>query len=149
MATQPRTSLVFISFLTILSSAVLAKYQYENVSPFSQHNIGMQISLFASYIYFMMVVVYEILDSTELSKLKKMEDISLFWVMMAMLRWPCTIPNKSNPTCFYLILILIPYFGWFLLVMWTMFLVKIACYWDKTFYNFDMEGGQEVQRPQV
>ena len=70
-------------------------------------------------------------------KKKKKKEVTR-GIRVAMLRWPCAIPNKSNPTCFYLILILIPYFGWFLLVMWTMFLVKIACYWYKTFYNFDM-----------
>ncbi|XP_034708874.1 uncharacterized protein LOC117931910 [Vitis riparia] len=151
MATQPRTSSAFISFLTILGSAALAKYQYDNVSPFAQHNIAMRISLFAIFIYFMVVVVYEILnpDGTV-----KVEDDGRYLLILGHVRF-----LSGTIAATLLILILIPYFGWFLLAIWTMFLVKIVCYWDKTFYNFDMfknkknvndgEGGQEEQRARV
>ena len=39
-------------------------------------------------------------------------------------------------TC--LIQILMPYLGWLLLGIWTMFLVKITYCWDKPFYKFDI-----------
>ncbi|RVW97186.1 hypothetical protein CK203_029951 [Vitis vinifera] len=150
MATQPRASSAFISLLAILGSAVLAKYQYDNISPFAQHNIAMRISLFATFIYFMVVVVYEILNPDETVKV---EDDGRYLLILGHVRF-----LSGTIAATLLILILIPYFGWFLLVIWTMFLVKIACYWDKPFYNFDMfkiknqnttnrEGGQEVQQP--
>ncbi|XP_010661682.1 uncharacterized protein LOC104881877 [Vitis vinifera] len=152
MATQPRVSSAFISFLTILGSVVLAKYQYDNVSPFGEHNIAMRISLFATFIYFMVVVVYEILN---LDGTIKVEDDGRYLLILGHVRF-----LSGTIAATLLILILISYFGWFLLVIWTMFLVKIACYWDKPFYNFDMfkiknqnttnsEGGQEAQQPPV
>ncbi|KAL6322812.1 hypothetical protein AAG906_020812 [Vitis piasezkii] len=152
MATQSRASSAFISFLTILGSTVLAKYQYDNVSPFAQHNIAMRISLFATFIYFMVVVIYEILNPDGTIKV---EDDIRYLLILGHVRF-----LSGTVAATLLILILIPYFGWFLLVIWTMFLVKITCYWDKPFYNFDMfkiknqnttnrEGGQEAQRPPV
>ena len=111
----------------------------------------MQISLFASFIYFMMVVVYEILDS---DGTVKVEEDGRYLLILGHVRF-----LSGTTAVTLLILILIPYFGWFFLVTWTMFLVKIACYWDKTFYNFDMfknkknandrEERQEEQRRQV
>ena len=125
-----RTSSAFISFLTILGSAVLAKYQYENISPFAQHNIAMRISLFATFIYFMVIVIYKILnfDGTV-----KVEDDGRYLLILGHVRF-----LSGTVAAILLILILIPYFGWFLLIIWIMFLVKIVWYWDKTFYNFDI-----------
>ena len=78
----------------------------------------------------MMVVVYEILDSDGTIKV---EENGRYLLILGHVRF-----LSGTPAATLLILILIPYFGWFFLVTWTMFLVKIACYWDKTFYNFDM-----------
>ena len=98
----------------------------------------------------MMVMVYEILDSDGTIKI---EEDGRYLLILGHVRF-----LSGTAAATLLILILISYFGWFLLVIWTMFLVKIACYWDKPFYNFDMfkiknqnttnrEGGQEVQQP--
>ena len=99
----------------------------------------------------MVVVVYEILNSDGTIKVE--DDRRYFLILDSVWFLSGTVVATL------LIMILIPYFGWFLLVIWTMFLVKIACYWDKTFYNFDMfkkkensndeEGRQEEQRPPV
>ena len=99
----------------------------------------------------MVVVVYEILNSDGTIKVE--DDRRYFLILDHVWFLSGTVATSL------LIMILIPYFGWFLLVIWTMFLVKIACYWDKTFYNFDMfkkkensndkEGRQEEQRPSV
>ena len=43
----------------------------------------------------------------------------------------------------YLYKILIPYFGGFLITIWIIFLVKIACYWDKPIFDFDMFKNQQ------
>ena len=97
----------------------------------------------------MVVVVYEILnyDGTI-----KVEDDRRYFLILDHVWF-----LSGTVAATLLIMILIPYFEWFLLVIWTMFLVKTACYWDKTFYNFDMfkkkensndkEGRQEEQRP--
>ena len=99
----------------------------------------------------MVVVIYEILNSDGTIKVE--DDRRYFLILDSVWFLSGTVVATL------LIMILIPYFGWFLLVIWTMFLVKIACYWDKTFYNFDMfktkensndeEGRQEEQRPPV
>lgn len=100
----------------------------------------------------MVVVVYEILNPDETVKV---EDDGRYLLILGHVQF-----LSGTVAATLLILILIPYFGWFLLVIWTMFLVKIACYWDKPFYNFNMfkiknqnttnrEGGQEAQRPSV
>ena len=100
----------------------------------------------------MVVVVYEILNPDETVEV---EDDGRYLLILGHVRF-----LSGTVAATLLILILIPYFGWFLLVIWTMFLVKIACYWDKPFYNFDMfkiknqnttnrEGGQKAQRPSV
>ena len=99
----------------------------------------------------MVVVIYEILNSDGTIKVE--DDRRYFLILDHVWFLSGTVATSL------LIMILIPYFGWFLLVIWTMFLVKIVCYWDKTFYNFDMfkkkensndkEGRQEEQRPSV
>ena len=100
----------------------------------------------------MVVVVYEILNPDETVKV---EDDGRYLLILGHVRF-----LSGTIAATLLILILIPYFGWFLLVIWTMFLVKIACYWDKPFYNIDMfkiknqnttnrEGGQQAQLPPV
>ena len=100
----------------------------------------------------MVIIIYEILnfDGTV-----KVEDDGRYLLILSHVWF-----LSGTVAAALLILILIPYFGWFLLIIWTVFLVKIVYYWDKTFYNFDMfkiknpnttnrEGGQEAQRPPV
>ena len=78
----------------------------------------------------MVVVVYKIFNSDGTVKI---ENDGRYLLIFGYVRF-------LSGTIFatLLILILISYFGWFFLVIWTMFSVKIACYQDKTFYNFDM-----------
>ena len=99
----------------------------------------------------MVIVVYEILNT---DGIVQVEDDGRYFLILSHVWF-----LSGTVATTLLIMILIPYFGWFLFVIWTMFLVKIACYWDKTFYNFDMfkkkknvndrEGRQEEQRPPV
>ena len=44
----------------MLGTYVLEKYQYENVPPFALDNIALRISLFTTFMYFKVVIVYEI-----------------------------------------------------------------------------------------
>ena len=78
----------------------------------------------------MVIIIYEILnfDGTV-----KVEDDGRYLLILGHVRF-----LSGTVAAILLILILIPYFGWFLLIIWIMFLVKIVWYWDKTFYNFDI-----------
>ena len=113
----------------MLGTYVLAKYQYENVPPFTLDNIALQISFFATFIYFIVVIVYQILYHDANATIKKEDE--KYVRILGHVRF---LSGTLAAAC--LIQILIPYFGWLLLGMWTMFLVKIAYYWDKPFYNF-------------
>ena len=68
----------------------------------------------------MVVVVYKIFNSDEIVKI---EDDERYLLILSHVRF-----LSGTVFATLLILILIPYFGWFLLVIWTMFSMKIACY---------------------
>ena len=110
----------------MLGTYVVAKYQSKNAPPFSLDNIALGISFFATFMYFIVVIVYEILhhDTT-----LKIED-EKYLLILGHVRF---LSGTLVAAC--LIQILIPYFGWLLLGIWTMFLVRITIYWQKPFYN--------------
>ena len=49
-----------------------------------------------------------------------------------------TLQNMATGFDINKLLLLTPYFGGFLLGIWILFLVKIACYWDQPVFDFDM-----------
>ena len=46
----------------MLGTYVLTKYQYKNVSPFALDNIALRTCFFTTFIYFIVVLAYDILD---------------------------------------------------------------------------------------
>ena len=105
----------------MLGTIVLAKYQYENVPPFALDNIAMRISFFATFIYFIVVIVYDVLDHNASATIKI--EYEKYVLILGNFRF-----LSGTLAATYLIQILIPYFGWLLLGIWTIILVKIAYY---------------------
>ena len=113
----------------MLGTNVVAKYQYENVPPFSLDNIALRISFFATFISFIVVIVYDVLDHDARATIEI--EYEKYVLILGNFRF---LSGTLVATC--LIQILIAYFGWLLLGIWTMILAKIAYYRDKPFYNF-------------
>ena len=92
----------------MLGTNVLAKYQYENVPPFSLDNIALRISFFATFIYFIVVIVYDVLDHDASATIKTEYE-----------KYVLTLGNfrflSGTLVAICLIQILIPYFVWLLL----------------------------------
>ena len=92
----------------MLGTYVLAKYQYENVSPFALDNIALRICFFATFIYFIVVIVYDILDHDANATIKIEDEKYVF--ILGHVRF-----LSGTPAAACLIQILIQYFGELLL----------------------------------
>ena len=113
----------------ILIPIVLGMYDHDDISPVAQYNISMQIYLIATFIMFKVLIVYKILLHDETMEI---EDEKYILILEHVIFLSGTLAEA----CLYQILM--PYFGGFLLGIWILFLLKIACYLDKQVFDFDM-----------
>ena len=116
----------------ILIPIVLGMYDHDDISPIAQYNISMQIYMFATFIMFKVLIVYEILVHDESHETMEIEDEKYILILEHVIFLSGTLAEA----CLYQILM--PYFGGFLFGIWILFLLKIACYWDKQVFDFDM-----------
>ena len=62
----------------MLGTYVVAKYQSENAPPFALDNIAMRISFFATFMYFIVVIVYEILHHNTTLRIEDEKYLAYF-----------------------------------------------------------------------
>ena len=94
--------------------------------------IVLRIYLFATFIMFKVFIAYEILLHDVTVEIEDEKYVSILMILEHVIFLSGTLAEAC------LFQILTPYFRGFILVIWILFLLKIACYWNQPAFDFDM-----------
>lgn len=107
-----------------MSALVVAKHDWKNDSAFTRDHIAIRMMILAMFIYCMIVTIQE--------KFSTQIPADHHTIVGNIRFLSGTLALTS------MFLILTPQFGWLLLIVWVMFLVKVALDWRNPFYDFGM-----------
>ena len=114
---------VFLFLLTFMGAAVLVKHNdWNTLSPFALDRIAMRTTILAVFVYCMVVIIHERFSPQISSYITISNNIRFLSGTLAMTS---------------MFLILVPAFGWLLLVIWLALLVKVAHNLHEPFHDLD------------
>ena len=106
-----------------MGGTVFQKYDdWNNVHPLAVENIAMKTTLLSIFVYFIIVIIHENIITHICGYITMTDNIRFLSGTLALTS---------------MFLILIQSFGWLLLIIWTMLLVKVIINLHKPFHNFD------------
>lgn len=110
--------------ITVLTSLIQVKYQFEEVSAFEKHNIIIPILIVALIMYGISWAIEVKLRANHLNYQTIAGSISLL---------------SSSLVIVMLMLMLVPYFGWLLLASWAILLIWVSWKSYKEMYQLLLE----------
>ena len=114
---------MFLFLLAFMGAAVFEKYDdWNDVPPLAVDNIAMKTTLLSVFVYFTIVIIHENISTHIRGYITITNNIRFLSGTLAIAS---------------MFLILIQSFGWLLLTIWTMLLVKVIINLHEPFHNFD------------